>query len=166
MAREVVLGRIVGVHGLDGGLKIESYTAPRDNIFRYRPWRIVGAGREMAVSQPQGRAQGRGLVARIHEVGDRDAAAAWVGAEIRVDRAQLPAPAPGSYYWTDLEGLRVRNIDGHELGRVSHLFATGSNDVLVVRGERERLIPFVEGSAVLRVDLEGGVIEVDWDPAF
>jgi 16S rRNA processing protein RimM len=166
MAREVLLGRVVGVHGLDGSLKIESYTEPRANIFRYRPWRVVGVGREMAVDKPAGRAQGKGMVARLSEVGDRDAAAAWVGADIYVARDQLPPAAPGEYYWADLEGLQVTTTEGVDLGRVSHLFSTGANDVMVVRGDRERLVPFIPGGAVVRVDLEAGLIEVDWDPAF
>ncbi len=166
MAREVLLGRVVGVHGLDGSLKIESYTEPRANIFRYRPWRIVGMGREMAVNEPAGRAQGKGMVARLPEVGDRDAAAGWVGADIFVARENLPPAAPGEYYWVDLEGLLVRTTEGVDLGRVSHLFSTGANDVMVVRGDLERLVPFVPGRTVVRVELDAGLIEVDWDPAF
>ena len=60
----------------------------------------------------------------------------------------------------------MRTIEGRELGTVSHLFATGANDVLVVKGERERLIPFVRDGVVREIDLAAGAIVVDWDPEF
>lgn len=164
--RQVLLGRIVGVFGVDGWVKLHSFTEPRENIFRYRPWTLRGPAGESMVAAPQGRTQGKGVVARLDGVGDRDAAAALVGTEVWVPRATLPKPRRGEYYWADLEGLAVRTVEGVDLGRVSHLFATGANDVMVVQGERERLIPFVQGLQVVKVDLDAGLIEVDWDPAF
>jgi 16S rRNA processing protein RimM len=105
-------------------------------------------------------------VARISGVDDRDAAAVWVGADILVARSQLPAAKPGEYYWADLEGLDAVTPDGTALGRVSHLFETGANDVLVLRGERERLVPYLPGSVVREVDLAARRIVLDWDPDF
>ncbi len=164
--RQVLLGRIVGVFGVDGWMKLHSFTEPRENIFRYRPWALRGPAGETSVARPQGRAQGKGVVARLDGVESRDAAAALVGAEIWVPRATLPKPRKGEWYWADLEGLGVRTVEGVDLGHVSHLFATGANDVMVVQGERERLIPFVPGLQVVKVDPDAGLIEVDWDPAF
>ena len=86
------------------------------------------------------------------------------GADVAVHRRQLPAAEAGRYYWVDLIGLSVVNREGIALGTVIALMETGANDVLVVQGERERLIPFVLGRVVLDVDLEAGVIEVDWLP--
>jgi len=61
----------------------------------------------------------------------------------------------------------VQTVEGVPLGTVSHLVATGANDVLVVKDEkRERLIPFVIGSFVTEVDLDAARIVVDWDPEF
>lgn len=165
--RLVLLGRVVGVHGVRGELKLESYTEPRTQIFRYHPWRIRSAAGENTIEGCRGRAQGKGIVAEIPGVADRDAAAALVGAEIWVMRSALPAPKPGEYYWFDLEGLEVVTSDNVSLGRVSHLIATGANDVMIVRdGERERLIPFLPGHFVTQVDLQAGRITVDWDPEF
>jgi 16S rRNA processing protein RimM len=165
--RFVLLGRIVGVHGVRGELKLESFTEPRTQIFRYQPWLLRSAAGEREVRGCRGRAQGKGLVAVLPGIADRDAAAALVGGEIRVARSALPDPAPGEYYWTDLEGLEVSTTDGVPLGRVSHLVETGANDVLVVKGDgRERLIPFLVGRYVTQVDLPGGRMTVDWDPEF
>lgn len=164
----VLLGKVVGVHGVRGELKLESYTEPRTQIFRYKPWRMRSAGGETVIEDGgRGRAQGKGIVAELPGVSDRDAAAALVGTEIWVARSALPKAKPGEYYWTDLEGLEVVTVEGTTLGRVSHLIATGANDVLVVRdAERERLIPFLVGRFVTEVDLDGGLITVDWDVDF
>ncbi len=164
--RLVLLGRIAGVFGVQGWVKIESFTEPRDNILRYHPWRVRRGGNETLVAKPQGRAQGRGVVVHLPGTADRDAAAALVGAEIWIERDRLPKSRKGEWYWADLEGLEVSTVDGVRLGTVSHLVATGANDVLVVSGERERLIPFLPGSTVAEVDLAARTIRVDWDPDF
>ena len=166
--RRVLIGRIVGLYGVQGWLKIESWDEPRMRIFDYQPWLLVAApGTETRISGVKGRTQGKGMVARFPGVDDRDQAAMLVGNDIYVDRERLPPPAEGEYYWVDLEGLEVVTTEGVMLGRVSHLFATGANDVVVVRdGSRERLIPFVQGSYVRSVDLSAGRMVVDWDPEF
>lgn len=165
--RRVRIGRIVGVTGLQGWVKLESDAEPRTAIFDYRPWSLLAAdGSEREYAEVTGRSQGKGVVAKLPDIDDRDAAAALVGSEILVPRSALPPPEPGSFYWTDLEGLQVTTVAGRSLGEVSHLVATGANDVLVVRGERERLIPFLRESVIRSVDLDAGRIVVDWDPDF
>ena len=165
--RHVLLGRIAGVFGVQGWIKLLSHTEPREAIFTYLPWTLRQHGSERHIERIEGRPQGRGLIARLPGVDTRDAAEALVGAEVWVPREVLPKPRKGEYYWVDLEGLRVVGSDGFEFGRVSHVFATGANDVLSVRDDtKERLIPFLSDSVVKRVDLEAGIIEVEWDPDF
>jgi 16S rRNA processing protein RimM len=89
-----------------------------------------------------------------------------MGCEIGIRRDQLPGTAPGEYYWRDLQGLTVVTIKGELLGTVDHLIETGANDVLVVKGERERLIPFVLDQVIVNVDLEKREIQIDWDKGF
>jgi 16S rRNA processing protein RimM len=165
MDRLLPMGRIVGVFGVEGWVKVESYTEPRTNLGRYRPWQVTFPGGERRVEKPQLRPHGKGLVAKLDGIDDRDGAAALVGAEIRVPRDRLPKAKAGEHYWADLEGLAVRTLESIDLGTVSHLVATGANDVLVVRGERERLVPYIP-DVVRRVDPGAGLIEVDWDPEF
>lgn len=164
--RNVLLGRIVGVHGVQGAVKLESFTEPRLAIFGYRPWLLERAsGQFEEVAGVRGHAQGKGVVAMFEGVTDRDAAAAWIGTRIWVPREALPQPAGDEYYQTDLEGLQVRNLAGESLGRVSHLFDNGAHQVLVTRDEtgRDHLVPWVIGMYVESVDLEAGRIVVDWD---
>lgn len=165
--RRVLVGRIVGVSGTAGAVKLESWTDPRMQIFRYQPWILKSAQTEREISGCRGREQGKGMVATLPGIADREQAAALIGTEIWVLRSALPKAKPGEYYWTDLEGMDVFTVEGQPLGKVSHLFATGANDVLVAQdGERERLIPFVLENYVKQVDLDGRRIVVDWDPDF
>lgn len=164
--RQVIIGRIAGVFGLRGWVKVFSHTEPRAGVVSYDPWQVKVGGEWREYRVLEGQAHGNGVIVHLAGVDDRDAAAALVGADIAVERAQLPATGKDEVYWTDLEGLRVETEDGRELGRISHLFETGANDVMVVVGERERLIPYLKGSVIRQVDLEAGVVRVDWDPEF
>ena len=165
--RRILLGRIHGAFGVRGELKLESFTEPAATIFRYQPWTLRDAqGRECELSGARGRETNKGLVATFADIADRDAAEGLRGTEIYVPRSALPPPKPGEYYWVDLEGLRVVNTEGADFGTVSHLFSTGANDVLVARGERERMIPFLEPDYIRSVDFDAGVVTVDWDADF
>lgn len=165
--KTILLGRIVGAFGVRGQIKIESWTEPREAIFRYQPWILRDAsGAEREFNGARGKASGKHLIATFPDVEDRDAVEALRGIEILVPRSALPPPKPGEFYWVDLEGLRVVNTEGVDFGRVSHLFSTGANDVLVANGDRERLIPFVEPDYVKSVDFDAGLVTVDWDPEF
>jgi tRNA (guanine37-N1)-methyltransferase len=158
----IILGRIAGVYGVRGWVRVFSETEPRDNILRYLPWLLNGVPRRVL----EGRQQGKGLIVRLEGCEDRDQAAALVGQAISIYRDQLPAPRADEFYWADLEGLSVETLNGESLGRVSHLFSTGANDVLVIKGERERLVPFVWEAVVKDVDFDAGMLRVDWDPGF
>jgi 16S rRNA processing protein RimM len=163
----ILLGRVHGAFGIRGELKLESFTDPEAAIFRYQPWLLRDAqGRERELAGVRGREGAKGLVATFPGIEDRDAAEALRGAELYAPRSVLPPPKPGEYYWVDLEGLRVLNLDGADFGTVSHLFSTGANDVLVARGDRERMIPFLEPDYIRSVDFESGVVIVDWDADF
>jgi 16S rRNA processing protein RimM len=161
----VILGRISGVYGVQGWVKVYSETRVREDILGYERWLLRRAGGWQPLRLIDGRMQGATVIARLEGVNDRDAARALIGTEIAVQRRDLPPAQPGEYYWSDLEGLKVVNLDGVELGTVSHLFETGANDVLVVVGERERLIPFTR-DAVKDVDLQARLLRVDWDADF
>ena len=159
----MVLGRIDGLFGVKGWVKVYSYTEPREAVLDYKDWLLGREGRWQRVVLAEGKRHGKAVIARLEGIEDRDAAAELTGSDIGVDRDALPAPGDGHYYWADLEGLTVVRKDGTELGKVAYLMATGANDVLVVDGAAERLIPFVPETVILDVDLAAGVIRVDWE---
>ena len=170
--RRLVLGRIAGVYGVRGWVKLRSSTRPIENLLDYPHWWLVHQGREFEATLIEGRAHGDGLVAQISDaqgrpIDDRDVAAALIGAEIHVARDELPEPEEGQYYWFDLIGLKVRNEEGVDLGEVDSMTSNGAQDVLVIKqGEVERLIPFVKGPIIKSVDLGQGLIVADWQPDY
>jgi len=164
--RRILLGRVLGAFGVRGELKLQSFTDPASMLLKYQPWILVQRGAEREIEGARGRDTNKGVVLTLPGVEDRDAAEALAGTEVWVPRARLPKPKPGEYYWVDLEGLRVVNREGIELGKVSYLFETGANDVMVVAGDRDRLIPFLTEQFILEVDFEAGLVTVDWDADF
>jgi 16S rRNA processing protein RimM len=162
--KQVALGYISAVHGIKGWIKVHSWTRPMEAILDYQPWLL---GEELKpVSMVDGRRQGKGLAVLLPEIHDREQARSLVGLQISINHDQLPATGKDEYYWSDLEGLEVHTLKGEILGRVERMMETGANDVLVIRGQREHLVPFVQGQYVTSVDIAGGRIEVDWDPDF
>ena len=162
--KEIALGYISAVHGIKGWVKVNSWTRPMEAILQYQPW-LLGEDRK-PVTIVDGRKQGKGIAALLPGFEDREQAVSLVGLQIFVGRDQMPDTDEDEYYWSDLEGLEVKTTNGELLGRVERLIETGANDVLVIRGNREHLVPFIQGQYVTRVDLEDGTIEVDWDPEF
>ncbi len=154
----VILGRIAGLFGVRGWVKVYSYTEPREAVLNYGRWLLCSKDGWQEATVAEGQRHGKTVIARIEGYDDRDAAARLIGTEIGVPREDLPETGGNHYYWSDLEGLRVVGRDGAELGRVDYLLETGANDVMVVKGEAERLIPFVMDKVVLGVDLASGEI--------
>lgn len=155
------MGRIAAPFGVKGWVKVQPYSEDPGALMDFESWR-VGRGEQQQHYEVEGiQDHGNALVAKLEGVDDRDAAYALRGQEVSVARSELPAPEENEFYWSDLVGLTVVNRDGVELGKVASLMETGAHDVLVVKGEREHLIPFV-AAFVGKVDLKEGTIEVDW----
>ena len=157
----ICVGHILGVHGVRGQVRVFSNTSPRENILNYSPWVIRRVGLDQ-VTEVTGRRQGKNVIASLDLISDRDQAEEIIGAEIYIYRHQLPELAEGEYYWSQLTGLQVINLEGEDLGVVDQMIETGANDVMVVQGDRERLIPYVIDDVVKSVDLKQQQIQVDW----
>ena len=161
----VVMGRIVAPYGVKGWVKIQPFTEMLDGLFDYENWWIASAGEWVEFEIDDAKVHSNVILAKPVGSDDRDSAFALKGKDIAVPRESLPVPEEGDYYWSDLIKLSVFNVEGVELGKVQEVFETGANDVLVVKGDRERLIPFT-GQTVLEVNLEAGYLRVDWDSDF
>ncbi len=162
-SQQIVVGRISGIHGVRGWLKVMSYTRPRKNILDYNRWSLKQDDNWQEMVLLDGQPQGKGLIAQLEGVEDRDQARALLDADIAVKRSQLVDAPAGEYYWHDLIGLEVCNQQNEILGQVKELLETGANDVLVVEGKHRILIPFVKERYVLDIDLDNSIIRVDWD---
>ncbi|MGZ8196174.1 MAG: ribosome maturation factor RimM [Methylosarcina sp.] len=164
--KNIGVGKISGVFGLRGWVKVYSYTDPKENILSYSPWMLKKGSDIRICKVVDGKLQGKTIVAQLEGIMDRDQAGSLIDFDVYILKSQLSIAEEGEYYWSDLIGLAVENIAGVQLGVVDSILETGANDVLVVKGQRERAIPFLQGKTILNVNLDAGVIIVDWDPEF
>lgn len=172
-ATPLILGKMGSAYGIRGWLKVFSSTEDAESIFDYQPWFIQRAGQWRLIELEGWKRHNQDMIIKVKGIDDRDTAGLLTNCEIVVDSGQLPELGGGDYYWKDLIGCRVVTSQGYEMGTVTELMETGSNDVLVVKanlkdafGMKERLIPFLDGQVIKNVDLATGSIEVDWDPGF
>lgn len=159
--RVVVLGKIGGTFGVQGWVRITSYTDPVENILEYDEWLIGRDGGWRPIEIEDGRITGKGVLVKLAGLDTPEDARLQVGVEIGVKRSHMPAPEPGEYYWSDLEGLEVVTKEGDALGRVDHFRSTPGGTVVIVRGAREHWIPFVK-DRIVKVDLDAKRIVLDW----
>ncbi|QLH63662.1 ribosome maturation factor RimM [Serratia symbiotica] len=169
----IVLGKMGSAYGIRGWLKVFSSTENAESIFDYQPWLIQQVGQWQFVELEDWKHHSQDLIIKIKGIDDRDAASLLTHCEIIVDSEQLPPLEGDDYYWKDLIGCQVVTTTGYELGKVIDMMETGSNDVMVVKanlkdafGMKERLVPFLHGQVIKKVDLTAQVIEADWDPGF
>lgn len=158
----IPIGHVIGAHGIRGQVKVFSNTEPRENILTYSPW-IIQWDNSNKNFQVSGKRQGKNVIASLQGIANRDQANELTGATILISRSQLPELDEGDFYWNQLIDLNVVTSDGFNLGRVDQMMETGANDVMVVQGDRERLIPYVMDEVIQSIDLEQQQIIVDWD---
>lgn len=169
----LIIGKIGAPYGVKGWVKINSFTQNKDSIFDYSPWNLdVTNSDNQTLNVDQWRYHSKTLVAKIDGIDDRNAAELIKNADISIQSSQLPE-LDNDFYWKDLIGMQVVTDKGYNMGVVKDMFETGANDVMLIKakmndafGQKERLLPFLYDSVVLKVDRDGKTITVDWDPAF
>ncbi len=162
--KKIHLGKITGAHGVKGWLKIISFTSPPENIIQYSSWIIHKVGKEQVYTVVEGKQSNNKIIIKLRNIDDRTQAENLKDSEIKIMRSELPNLGDQKYYWSDLERLKVINIDQESIGIVDSLFETGANDVLVVNGKNNKriLIPFVLDEIIKEVNINLGYIKVDW----
>jgi 16S rRNA processing protein RimM len=159
--RIVTLGRIGGTFGVKGWVKVQSFTDPPENILNYEVLQLRRRDEWMPIQREEGRCTNRGVLLKLSGVDTPEDAQGYNGAELGVKRSELPPLAPGEFYWSDVEGLEAVTPTGELLGRVDHFRFLPANPIVVIRGEREHLVPFVK-ERIVSVDLSAGRIVLDW----
>jgi 16S rRNA processing protein RimM len=162
----VVVGQLGKTHGVHGWLKVYSFTDPIDNLLDYSPWYIKQGTQWQELPITEVRINGNAMLAHIEGYDAPETARVLTGTEISVHRSQLPPLPAGEFFWCDLVGMQVITTTDITLGTVERLFQTGANDILVVQGQREYLIPFIKGHFVIEIQANNRRIIVDWDPEF
>lgn len=159
----VIMGRVVAAQGLLGWVKVQAFTEHLDTLIDYDTWQMGNDAhpwREFKVLECKPHT--KVLVAKLEGINDRTAAEKCKGLLIAVPRNSLPKEGDDEYYWSDLIGMSVVNLEGEQLGKVDNLLDMGANDILCVRSDKgEILIPFL-GHVVQQVSLEEKLIRVDW----
>jgi 16S rRNA processing protein RimM len=160
----IVVGKIGTTYGIHGWLKVFSFTDVISGILDYDPWYIEDGEGWSQIQREDGREHGKGIVAKLKGYHNPEQARILTGKKIAIKRSQLPALSKNEYYWTDLPGLTVINQHGETLGKIAYLMETGSNDVLVVKGEgKEQAIPYLPGKVIISIDLAKQEMHVNWE---
>jgi len=159
----VVIGKLGKAHGIKGLISVISYMEPRENILKYSDWLISERGEWRTLHRSEDRVTPKGIFVHVDGYDTREEVGTLTNAEISIPKGLLPALAEGEYYWDDLIGLNVKTMQNLMIGQVASLISTGSNDVLIVSGEKRHLIPYLQNDVIKKVDLIAGEIIIDWD---
>lgn len=162
-SRYIIIGRIGSTYGVKGWLKIHAFTENWGDILGYRPWYWLDSNEWKEIALEDGKLHGKGVIAKFIGINTPEEAKRLTGKSLAMARTQLPKLDSDEYYWSDLEGLTVVDQQGLVLGKVIYLIATGTNDVLVVKGEKEHCIPYLLGKVITSIDLAKQEIHVNWE---
>lgn len=162
----VVVGRFGRTHGIKGFITVHSFTEPRDNLLRYTDWHACIDKEWRPLKTLRTEVYDKHILAQIEGYEGPEQVAVLTNVDIAVSREQLPSLAPGEYYWHELVGMQVVNQQGLVFGKVVDIMPTGANDVLVVEGDKRRLIPYLPGQFIIEINASQRLISVDWDADF
>lgn len=159
MSKKIIIGRLGDVHGLQGWLHLFSHAEPADNFFHYENFsNKAGKAIEIVLHKPHG----NHFVVKLKNCDDRDTALTFKNQDLYIDRAELPPLPDNQFYWDDLIGFAVITTNQKLLGNVDHLFSTGSNDVIAVKGEKLLYVPYL-ADVIVDVDTKAKKIIVNWE---
>lgn len=167
----IQIGQLRAAYGIAGWLWVYSNTDPMANLFNYLPWWVKTPDGWKTITVKRWRTQGKGLVVLLKDIADRNAAEQLSGVDLWISKAQLPKAGLDEFYWSELVGLTVLGLDEAgqpvNLGKITELFETGANDVMVVRATadsvdgEERMIPW-HTDVVKDIDLQAQTMLVNW----
>ncbi|WMY95157.1 MAG: ribosome maturation factor RimM [Arsenophonus sp.] len=169
----IILGKLGATYGINGWMKIFSFTENIEDIFDYQPWFIQWfKGKWYPLDIKKWKNDNNNIFVKFKNLYNKEQASLITNYEIMVDSAKFPILKKNEYYWKDLIGCQIFNSQNYFFGYVTNLITTGANDVLVTQnlidsfGIIERLIPFLYEKVIKKVDIVTKVIQVDWDPSF
>ncbi len=159
----IIIGKFGSTYGIQGWIKVQAYTEFGADILEYLPWSLLRNRAWTPIQIESGKTYGNGIIVKLQGINTPEEARFLTGLAIGIPRSRLPRLKENEYYWSDLVGLTVINQRGETLGKVINLMETGSNDVLVVKGDKEHAIPYLPGKVITRIDLDKQEIHVDWE---
>ena len=163
--KTINIGKVIGLHGVKGWLKILSFSSPPENIFNYKSLIISNKYINQIFHIEDSRKQGKKILIKLDNIDDRTSAESLEESDIYIQRSDLPQLSEDTYYWEDLLGFNVFNQNNIKIGNVDSFIETGSNDVLIVKTTKNKniLIPFIMNKSIKVVNIESHYITVDWE---
>jgi 16S rRNA processing protein RimM len=161
-----IVGRFGRVHGLQGFITVHSFTEPRNNIANYAQWYVNIAQQWQPLEIIKLEKVVKHILVQVAGYKDLEAVAVLTNLDIAIKQEQLPSLLPGEYYWHELIGMQVVSANSFVFGQITEIMPTGSNDVLIVQGERRHLVPYIPEQVIISIDREKRVIVADWDHDF
>ena len=163
--KTINIGKVIGLHGVKGWLKILSFSSPPENIFNYKSLIISNKYINQIFHIEDSRKQGKKILIKLDNIDDRTSAESLEESDIYIQRSDLPQLSEDTYYWEDLLGFNVFNQNNIKIGNVDSFIETGSNDVLIVKTAKNKniLIPFIMNKSIKVVNIESHCITVDWE---
>ena len=159
----IIVGQLGAPYGVKGWNHLRSFTNPVANILEYRQWFVQQKNEWVVFELVDGRLHGQSIAVHLKGIDDRDKAALLSQCHVALHRSQLPQLGSEQFYWSDLEGMTVKSLEGEELGIVDYLYENAGVDVMVVKKEQqEQHIPFLLNDTVLKVDMDHKILLVDW----
>ena len=154
LENKILIAQILAPFGIKGWLKIKSFADPRENISTYKNFEIL-IDDCLEKIEIENITFEKDIKIKIKGIDDRTTAEQYLKKEIYIDRNELPSLGENEYYWQDLIGLQVFSEDKKNVGKVSNLIRTGANDVIVItdKEEKEHLVPFIQGSVIIEINL-------------
>ncbi len=140
----LLIGKIVKPHGIQGEVKIYSYSEQPENLLSYKHLVLVDVKGTLSstLEIQKCRIQGRKAIAKIASVTNRNQAENLQGMGVLLDKDFLPQASEEEYYWYQLKGLTVKTKQGNVLGIVKHVFSNGAQDIMVINdGTSEYMVP-------------------------
>ena len=164
-SKRVILGKLGAPYGVKGWLKVTSYTDPISNILDYADWQLKHQNQWRAAIIEHRKVLGNGIAIKLKGVDDRDAAQLHTHDLIAINQSALPTVETNEYYWHELLGVTVETDTGVVLGKIIEMKDTGANDVMIIKGDKRHLVPFID-HVLKSVDIANQKIIVDWDHEF
>ncbi|MBQ1947965.1 MAG: 16S rRNA processing protein RimM [Clostridia bacterium] len=157
MNKPLLIGKFVGTHGLHGDIKMQVYT---DSVSMLKKLKTISCGVAVYVVEAVREHKNVALF-KLTNIDTPEAAHMLIGQDVYADREDLPPLPEGRYYAEDIIGLSVISTEGENLGKITDVFSTGSNDVYEITNETKKktLIPAIR-DVVKNIDLDAQMMTI------
>ena len=158
--KKILIAKIQAHHGLGGWLKVYSYSESKQKLSSYAYFFVLKDDKYTSL-EVENFIIDKTVKFKFKNFNSREDTEEYINQNLYIENSQLDTLNNNEFYWNDLIGLDVYLNNSSKVGIVSNIIETGSNDVLVVNGKKEYLIPYIFGESIMEVKLEEKKIIID-----